>query len=230
MSQLFLTLLTFFQAYGYPSLWVTVFVAAVGVPLPINLLLLASGAFAALGDFNVVLLALIGVTASICGDNIGYWLGRTWGSKGLSWLERSHIGKRLLPADVVTRSHSFFARHGGWAVFLSRFLVGALGGVINIVAGSELFSYRVFLICDVAGEILGVVLPLILGLTFGASWEALGTVLSTLSLVLLSLLVSIFLLLHLLKYIRRDRATLTPPAVDNLQPEKEEPEKWTQVG
>ncbi len=36
--------------YGYPVLWLSVFIAAVGVPLPIGLLLLAVGAFAGYGD------------------------------------------------------------------------------------------------------------------------------------------------------------------------------------
>lgn len=34
------------HAYGYPVFWLSVFLAAVGVPLPIGLLLLAVGAFA----------------------------------------------------------------------------------------------------------------------------------------------------------------------------------------
>jgi membrane protein DedA with SNARE-associated domain len=35
-------------------LWLTVFIAAVGIPLPIGLVLLAVGVFAGYGDFNLV--------------------------------------------------------------------------------------------------------------------------------------------------------------------------------
>ncbi len=43
-----------------------------GIPLPIGLILLGAGAFAALGDFDIVLLTLVAVTASACGDSMGY--------------------------------------------------------------------------------------------------------------------------------------------------------------
>ncbi len=89
MSSLLSLLLTFLQSYGYLALWITVFVAAVGIPIPITLLLLAAGAFAALGDFNFVLLFILSLSALICGDNTGYWIGRIWGSRVLNWIERS---------------------------------------------------------------------------------------------------------------------------------------------
>lgn len=208
--------------YGYPSLWLIVFVAAIGAPLPINLLLLAGGAFAALGDFNIVLLALVTISASVCGDNVGYLLGRKWGSKGLGWLEHSRTSKRLLSQHSIVRSRAFFTRYGGWAIFFSRFLVGALGGIINLLAGSERFSYRLFLALDIAGETLGAVLPLILGFIFGASWEALGTVLSTVSLLVLSVLAAILLLIRLVKYLHTSR-TKPEASVDDTNQANAEP-------
>jgi len=107
--------------YGYPVLWLSVFIAAVGVPLPIGLLLLAVGAFAGYGDFNIVLLIVITITASSSGDNVGYFIGRRWGSRTLNWFlqpRRVHV----LPARTITRSRLYFKRRGGWAIFFSRFL------------------------------------------------------------------------------------------------------------
>ena len=60
MSSLLPLLLHGLHEYGYAVLWLTVFIAAVGLPLPINLLLLAAGAFAVRGDFNIVLLISVG--------------------------------------------------------------------------------------------------------------------------------------------------------------------------
>src|SRR5579864_7284186 len=45
MSSLLPPLLHWLHEYGYPVLWLTVLIAAVGVPLPIGLVLLAVGAF-----------------------------------------------------------------------------------------------------------------------------------------------------------------------------------------
>lgn len=203
MSVFLSDLLTFFQTYGYPALWVSVFIAAVGAPLPISLALLAAGAFAALGDFNIFILAFLSITASVCGDNVGYLIGRKWGSKALDWFERSHFGARVLPPRAIVRSRLYFQRRGGWAIFLSRFLVAALGGVINLISGSEFYPYRSFLTFDFAGEAVGAVVPLALGFAFGASWEAVGDILGTLSLFFIALLIAIVLFARLLRYLRR---------------------------
>ncbi len=201
--KVFLTaLLSNVQVYGYPALWVSVFIAAVGLPLPIAVVLLAAGAFAALGDFNLVMLTLISISASVAGDNLGYLIGRLWGSKVADWLERSRLGKRFIKPHSVGRSRLYFKKRGGWAIFFSRFLVAALGGIVNLLAGTELYPYRYFLICDIAGEILGALIPLLLGFAFGASWEAMGDVIGTFSLLVLGLLVVIYLFIRLLRYAR----------------------------
>jgi membrane-associated protein len=207
MSVFLSTLLSIMQAYGYPALWVSIFIAAVGIPLPISLVLLAGGAFAALGDFNIVLLALISISASVAGDSLGYVVGRLWGSRVADWLEHSKLGRRFLKPDAVARSRLYFTKRGGWAVFFSRFLVTALGGIVNLLAGTELYPYPYFLLFDIAGETLGALIPLLLGFAFGASWDAVGDILGTSSLLLLGLLVVIYLFTLLLRYMRRVQKT-----------------------
>src|SRR5690348_430940 len=88
--------------YGYPVLWLIIFMAAVGLPLPASLVLLAAGVFAAHGDFNIALLIGITITASSCGDNVGYFIGRRWGSKTLHWLEQPRR-IQLISARTITR-------------------------------------------------------------------------------------------------------------------------------
>ena len=207
MSVFLTSLLSVLQTYGYPALWLSIFIAAVGVPLPVSLVLLAAGAFAALGNFNLILLALISISASVAGDNVGYLIGRFWGSKVADWLDHSKLGRRFLKPDSVARSRLYFKKRGGWAVFFSRFLVAALGGVVNLLAGTELYPYPYFLTFDIAGETLGALIPLLLGFAFGASWDAIGDILGTSSLLVLGLLLVIYLFLRLLRYARRVQKT-----------------------
>lgn len=202
MSSLLSLLLTFLQSYGYLALWITVFIAAIGIPIPITLLLLAAGAFAALGNFNFVLLFIISLSALICGDNTGYWIGRIWGSRVLNWIEHSKRWNRLIPPRRIAQSRQYFRLRGGWAIFLSRFLFSALGGIINLLSGSELYPYRYFLLLDSSGEALGAIIPLSLGFVFGASWEAVGDVLGYSSFLILSLLIVIVLVSRLIKNAR----------------------------
>lgn len=205
MNALLPTLLNWLQQFGYPVLWAIVFVAAAGLPLPTVLLLLAAGAFAGSGDFNLALLLLITFSASVAGDSLGYWIGRLWGTKVLNWLERPRR-RPLISPQVVARSRKEFDAHGGWGVFLSRFLVSALGGVINLLAGADPYPYRRFLVFDATGEALGVGIPLVLGYAFGASWDAVGSLLGALSSLMLVLLLVIVLSIYLIRAIRHGRA------------------------
>jgi membrane-associated protein len=201
MSLSLTNILTFLQTYGYVALWALVFTAAVGAPLPIVLVLLAAGAFAAVGDFNIFLLVIIAITASVAGDNTGYLVGRKWGSRVLDWLERSRLGTRLLPPRAIERSRIYFKQRGGWAIFFSRFLVAALGGIINLLAGSELFPYRAFLACDIAGEAIGAAAPLTLGFIFSASWEEIGDIFGSLSLLFIAIFIVIVVFIFFLRYL-----------------------------
>jgi membrane-associated protein len=198
MSSLLPFLLYWLHEFGYPMLWLTVFIAAVGLPLPTSLVLLAAGAFAGRNDFNIALLIGITITASCCGDNVGYFIGRRWGSRTLQWLEqpgRLHV----IPAGTITQSRLYFKRRGGWAIFFSRFLFSAMGGMLNLLAGAERYPYRHFLLYDVTGETLGTVIPLSLGYAFGACWEAGGNLLGAFSAFALVLFVVILLIRRLVR-------------------------------
>ena len=219
MSNLLPYLLTLLQEYGYPILWLSIFIGALGVPLPNSLVLLAAGAFAALGDFNFVILLLVSTSAFVAGDNASYWIGRRWGNKVLLWSEG-----RLIKPQTIKRSQVYFDRLGGWAIFSSRFLVSALGGAINLLAGAELYPYRRFVIYDIAGEILGALLPLVLGYVFGASWDAVGDLLGSFSFFIVALLIALALGYQTLRLFRRMRkAALDKKAIPISRSTHEQP-------
>ncbi len=207
MSALLPNLIDWLQQYGYPALWLFVFIAAVGIPLPASLVLLASGAFAALGDFNVFVLGIIAVTAAVGGDNVGYFIGRRWGSKVLLWLQRPRWQRLISPRNFA-RAQAYFQKRGGWAVFLTRFLFSALGGITNLLAGAELYPYRRFLCADITGEATGAAIALLLGYLFGASWEAVGNILGAVSLLAFALLAVIFLVYYLIRLAQQARTAL----------------------
>ncbi len=216
MSSLLPLLLHRVHEYGYPMLWLTVFIAAVGIPLPTSLLLLAAGAFAVRGDFNLALLIGITVTASSCGDNVGYLIGRCWGSRTLNWLGQP--GRlHSIPARTIIRSRLYFQRRGGWAIFFSRFLFSALGGVTNLLAGADRYPYRHFLLCDVAGETLATVIPLSLGYAFGVCWEAGGNVLGAFS----GSTLALFVVVHLVRMLPLSKESMKANLLARHRPKEE---------
>lgn len=210
MIALLPNLIDWLQQYGYPALWLFVFIAAVGIPLPMSLVLLASGAFAALGDFNLIVLGIIAVTASTSGDSVGYFIGRRWGSKVLLWSQRPRWRYLISPRNLA-RAQAYFQRRGGWGVFLTRFLFSALGGITNVLAGAELYPYRRFLFADITGEAIGAAIALSLGYLFGASWEAVGDILGAISLLAFALLAVLFLVYYMIKLAQQSRASQKVP-------------------
>jgi membrane-associated protein len=206
-------ILNFMQAYGYAAFGASIFVAAMGVPLPAGPMLLAAGAFASEGEFNVAALLAIATGASVCGDCTGYLVGRLWGSRVLDWLPRSRLGRHIITPQATARSRHYFRRHGASAVFLTRWLLVWFAGATNLVAGTELYPFRSFLVWDVTGEVLGAVIPLALGFAFGASWEAASNLLTTVSLFALGLLSVFALAYYLVRYLLRGRMSRQRQAV-----------------
>jgi membrane-associated protein len=192
------------QQYGYTALWLVVFVAAVGVPVSGSLLLFAAGAFASLGDFNIVILFPVALSAAVLGDNLGYYLGRRVGSSLVTWLERQKRLRFITPQSME-RGRAYFVRRAAWTVFITRFLIVALGGPINLLAGLEKYSYRSFLFWDVLGQALCALISLGLGYIFAASWEEVAGIFGAFSSLVLALIVALVIGVVLARKLRQRR-------------------------
>lgn len=179
------SLLSDIRVHGYLALWIIVFLGSAGLPLPVDPLLLAAGALAGHGELNPLMVALVAISAAGCGDAIGYLLGRKIGSRVVRWIKRSSLGRRLISHRMVEQGRAYFARYGGWAIFLSRWLVGAFSGVINILAGVRRFPFLTFFAYALIGEALDTAIMLALGVAFGASWATANNLVKVLSLVAL---------------------------------------------
>ncbi len=107
------------QQYGYPVLWLVVFVAAAGAPISGSLLLFAAGAFATVGDFNIAILFPVALSAAVMGDNLGYFIGRRVGTSLIGWLERQKRFRFITP-QALERGRAYFRRKAGWTVFITR--------------------------------------------------------------------------------------------------------------
>ena len=129
--------------------------------LPGDSLLFASGALWAAADMPVDMLALTLIGAAVCGDNCNYWIGRLFGGRTAK-KERS----RFLNRRALERTHAFYARHGGKAIVLARF-VPIVRTFAPFVAGIGRMPYRRFLAFSVAGAVLWVGLLVSFGYLFG---------------------------------------------------------------
>ncbi len=176
MTDLLLELVT---AYGLIILAGTVFLAALGVPVPGTVLLVLSGAFAVGGDLDPTLVVLTGLSAAVAGDFTGYFIGFSGGD----WLQ-TKLGHSLL-GKQVNKAEAFMAKWGGVGVFLSRWLVAPIGPTLNYVAGISAFNWKRFVLWDVLGEVVWVGLYVGIGMLFSASALALVDLIASASWMLL---------------------------------------------
>ena len=128
--------------------------------LPGDLLIFAAGTFAARGALNPLVLFVVLSTAAILGDTVNYWIGHRVGGKAYS-------GEvRWIKKDSMERTHAFFEKHGGKAIFLARF-VPIVRTFAPFVAGASQMHYGFFFRWNVVGAVVWVGLFTALGYFFG---------------------------------------------------------------
>ena len=198
-------LLAAISTYGLPAFFVVIAIAAVGVPLPVTLALVAAGSFVELGEMKLWQVMIVGSSAAILGDQVGYLIGR-WGGERIA----ARISKRKNGAASMARAHVFAERWGAAGIFISRWLVTPLGPWLNLTSGMTRYPWRRFFLWDVLGEVLWVVLYVWLGKIFSGSVQALAEVLGNLAWVLVGIVVAAILLWWIVRSLNPAKTELRP--------------------
>ena len=150
-----------YGAWTYGILFVVIFVETglVVMPfLPGDSLLFAAGTFAALGSLNIWGLVGLLITAAVLGDAVNYSIGHYLGERAynIKWIKKEYLEK----------THAFFEKHGGKAIFLARF-VPIVRTFAPFVAGIGKMSYGYFATYNIAGGVTWVLTFTLLGYFFG---------------------------------------------------------------
>lgn len=154
-------IITTYGAWTYGILFVVIFVETglVIMPfLPGDSLLFAAGTFAALGSLSVWGLVGLLFVAAVLGDAVNYSIGHYLGERAynIKWIKKEYLDK----------THAFFEKHGGKAIFLARF-VPIVRTFAPFVAGIGKMSYRYFATYNVVGAAVWVFTFTLMGYFFG---------------------------------------------------------------
>ena len=148
--------------YGPLALALTLLLGAAGLPLPGSIVLLAAGAFARQGFIDWRYAWIAAVLGVVAGDSIAYAIGRMGGV----WAE-----DRLARMSAWQKATDEFARRGGWAIFLTRFLITPLGVAVSLIAGISAYAWQRFVLVDLSGEFLWVTIYGGIGFALGSQWQ-----------------------------------------------------------
>lgn len=150
-----------YGAWTYGILFAVIFVETglVVMPfLPGDSLLFAAGTFAAMGSLNLWFLVGLLMVAAVLGDTVNYSIGHYLGERAynIKWIKKEYLEK----------THAFFEKHGGKAIFLARF-VPIVRTFAPFVAGIGRMSYGYFATYNVIGGVTWVFIFTFLGYFFG---------------------------------------------------------------
>ncbi|MFM7247335.1 MAG: DedA family protein [Actinomycetota bacterium] len=160
---------TLLEAVGGVALWVAAGIIfaecglLVGFFLPGDSLLFVVGLFVGNGaiDQPIVLVCAVLFVAALAGNIVGYWVGY---KAGPTLFRRKD--SRLFKQEYVESTERFFARYGGMAIILARF-VPIARTFITAMAGVGRMDFRRYLLFSTIGALLWAVGLTLIGYLFG---------------------------------------------------------------
>jgi len=135
--------------YGYPVIAVCIMLESLGLPVPGESLMIGAAIYAAhTHNLDIFVLVPLAAAGAICGDQIGYGVGRSigyrvlarWGRKVGLTNERLELGRFL------------FRKYGAGVVFVGRFIV-ILRTCVAVLAGANRMPWSSFLLWNALGGI-----------------------------------------------------------------------------
>jgi membrane-associated protein len=159
----------FFQTYGFWAfaiLFLVIFGETGFVVLPFlpgDSLLFAAGALSASMGLSLPALLIVVPVAAILGNTVNYWIGRRIGQAALR--EGGWLHKYIKPHHLA-RAHSFFAKWGGWAITLCRF-IPILRTITPFVAGLGRMNFAAFTWYNILGSVVWGIFFIMAGFLFG---------------------------------------------------------------
>jgi membrane-associated protein len=152
------------------SPWTYAFLFAIAaldviIPLvPSETSVILAGVLASTDDLNLVLVILFAAGGAILGDNIAYWIGRTFGHRlVIRWFK----GERRKQVDWA---HKQVQERGGYLIVIGRFIPGGRTAV-TLSCGMLEMPWRRFIAFDVAAGLVWGTYAAMLGYVGGRTFE-----------------------------------------------------------
>jgi membrane protein DedA with SNARE-associated domain len=152
---------------AYAALMVLSALENIFPPVPADTAVALGAFLARRGQVSIPLLGLLCWAANMVSASAVYALARAHGPAFFS----EGLGRRLLPRAVFSDLRDFYARHGVWGVFLSRFLPGLRAGVLPFAGVAGMGPLRALVPAAAASGIWYAFLVLA-GSVLADNWDA----------------------------------------------------------
>ena len=159
----------FVEHFTYVGIFLVLFVAGLGVPIPEEIPIVAAAALASQGVVRWWIALPVCVVAVVAGDVLLYWIGHHWGERILEW----RLVRGILSKSREAKLLDGYRRHGVKIVFTARHIMG-LRAAAFLTAGIAKFPFWKFLAVDGGAALVSV--PLGFGLAHALTEQFLHVV------------------------------------------------------
>ncbi|MBL7155399.1 MAG: DedA family protein [Candidatus Portnoybacteria bacterium] len=178
---------------GYGGVVVLMTIESSFIPFPSEIIVPPAAYLAQQGQFNIYLVIIAGITGSLLGALINYYLAYTLGRKIIYALAGKKFSKFLLiNPEKLVRAEKYFLKYGNVSTFIGR-LVPWVRQLVSIPAGFSKMNLKKFIFYTSLGSGTWVIILAVLGYTFGSNQELLAEYYNEISLffIILALIIVI---------------------------------------
>ena len=138
------------ERLGYFGVALLMLVETLIPPIPSEVIMPLVGLAAANGSLSLIGATCAAIAGATAGATAWYSAARTYGPERLHALADRHGRWLGLSGSMIERPTRWFARNGGWTVFIARILPG-MRVYISVPAGLAGMPFARFLACTLAG-------------------------------------------------------------------------------
>jgi membrane protein DedA with SNARE-associated domain len=147
------------ERFTYAGIFLVLFVAGLGVPIPEEAPILAAGILASQHVIKWWIALVVCFVGVLSGDVVLYWVGHHWGEQIMDW----RITRWVLTPEREKLVVEAYHRHGVKIVFTARFVAGFRAAAF-LTAGIVRIPFWKFLLVDGIAAVVGV--PLGFGVAY----------------------------------------------------------------
>jgi len=173
---------------GYIGIFLLMALENIVPPIPSEVIMGLGGMAVARGDMAMVPLVLWGTAGTTAGNYVWYYIGRHIGYARFRPFVERHGRWLTMEWEDVERLHRFFVHHGGWVVFVFRFMP-TFRTIISLPAGITCMPLWRFLVWTFAGSLIWNSILAGAGLYLGARFAELDHYVGPLAVAIMVLIV-----------------------------------------
>lgn len=198
-------LLSISAGMGY---WGVIFLMAVEssfIPFPSEVVVPPAAYLASQGIMNIYLVIIAGITGSLIGASINYYLALTLGRSVIYKLVNHKLAKFFFINEAkIKKSEDFFLKFGKISTFTGR-LIPVIRQLISIPAGFSRMNFFSFTFFTFIGSGIWTITLAILGYTLGANESAFTKYYHLIKIALVILVIFVFLIFAVKYFIKQNK-------------------------